>query len=80
MAVFEKFIEIANEEIAKAKFIKNPQGLYDPINYTMSLGGKRLRPALMMMCCEAFGSHYTMCLNQAIGLELFHNLPFCTMM
>ena len=73
MAVFEKFIEIANEEIAKAKFIKNPQGLYDPINYTMSLGGKRLRPALMMMCCEAFGSHYTMCLNQAIGLELFHN-------
>ena len=73
METIERYMEIANEAIASTRIDKAPERLYEPINYTMKLGGKRLRPTLMMMSCEAFGCHYSMCLNQAVGLEYFHN-------
>ena len=73
METIERYMEIAKEAIASTRIDKAPERLYEPINYTMKLGGKRLRPTLMMMSCEAFGCHYSMCLNQAVGLEYFHN-------
>jgi geranylgeranyl diphosphate synthase type II len=50
-----------------------PVELYRPITYTLSLGGKRLRPVLMLMGCDLFGGDIEKALNPAIGLELFHN-------
>lgn len=48
-------------------------GLYSPVKYGVSAGGKRLRPLLCLMACEAFCGEPEKALNQAVGLELFHN-------
>ncbi len=48
-------------------------GLYDPIRYTLSAGGKRLRPLLCLATCQACGVDAEEAVNQAWGLEMFHN-------
>lgn len=48
-------------------------GLYEPISYSMSAGGKRLRPSLTLMAAEAFGAAPEDAAMPAIGLEMFHN-------
>ncbi len=52
---------------------KAPSSLYNPINYILSLGGKRLRPVLTLMTAELFDCDYKKALNAALGIELFHN-------
>ncbi|WP_339612046.1 polyprenyl synthetase family protein, partial [uncultured Planktosalinus sp.] len=52
---------------------EEPKNLYEPISYILSLGGKRLRPALTLMTCELFNSSYKKALNAALAVELFHN-------
>ncbi|KAF2329619.1 polyprenyl synthetase family protein [Flavobacterium ginsenosidimutans] len=52
---------------------KEPKNLYDPIAYMMSLGGKRLRPTLMLLTTEIFGTDYKMALPAALAIEVFHN-------
>ena len=65
------------------KYIENlplniePDGLYAPIRYTMSLGGKRLRPALMMLAYELWKDSGEDILPQAAALEMYHN---CTLL
>jgi len=53
--------------------IKEPKNLYDPINYILSLGGKRLRPVLTLMTADIFNSDYKKALNAALSIEVFHN-------
>lgn len=48
-------------------------GLYDPIRYSMDGGGKRLRPLLCLATCQALGVRPEEALNQALGVEMFHN-------
>lgn len=48
-------------------------GLYEPIRYTLSAGGKRLRPLLCLASCQACGVDPEEALNQAWGIEMFHN-------
>lgn len=75
MKTFQEYLDIVNEAIAgiKDNYPKQPVDLYAPIYYTMSLGGKRLRPVLMLMACEAVGGKVGDALMPAVGLELFHN-------
>ena len=47
--------------------------LYEPIRYMLSLGGKRLRPALLLMSTELFGGDYLKALPPALAIEVFHN-------
>jgi geranylgeranyl diphosphate synthase type II len=61
------------EELSRQEFQADPSELYDPIVYTLELGGKRLRPVLSLMACDMFGGDYTKALHTAIGIELFHN-------
>lgn len=49
------------------------EGLYGPVKYGISAGGKRLRPVLCLMSCDAFCSDAGRALPQAVGLEMFHN-------
>jgi len=53
--------------------IKEPKNLYDPIDYILSLGGKRLRPVLTLMTADIFNSDYKEALNAALSIEVFHN-------
>ena len=50
-----------------------PKGLYEPIRYVLSLGGKRIRPALMMMAYEMWQENGEDILPQAVALETYHN-------
>jgi geranylgeranyl diphosphate synthase type II len=50
-----------------------PHGLYAPIEYILSLGGKRLRPLLALLATEAFGNKPEDALPAALSVEVFHN-------
>ncbi|WP_296381127.1 polyprenyl synthetase family protein [Winogradskyella sp.] len=52
---------------------KEPKNLYEPINYILKLGGKRLRPVLTLMTTEVFGEKATEAMNAALAVEVFHN-------
>ena len=69
----DKILQLIADAINNLQFDKEPIGLYEPINYILGLGGKRLRPALCLMSCEMFDGNLEDALNPAIGLEIFHN-------
>jgi geranylgeranyl diphosphate synthase type II len=50
-----------------------PAELYEPITYILSVGGKRMRPALLLMACDLFGGDVEAALNPALAIEVFHN-------
>lgn len=52
---------------------KEPKRLYDPINYILKLGGKRLRPVLTLLTTEIFNTNYKKALDAALSIEVFHN-------
>ena len=51
----------------------NPKELYEPINYSLGLGGKRLRPMLLLQACEVFGGNIEDAIAAALSIEVFHN-------
>ncbi|PIZ06299.1 MAG: isoprenyl synthetase, partial [Flavobacteriales bacterium CG_4_10_14_0_8_um_filter_32_5] len=67
------FIHIIDEEIQKRPFNKEPQQLYQPLNYTLGLGGKRIRPALLLLANDLFGGKQALAIDAAIAIEIFHN-------
>lgn len=52
---------------------KNPQELYGPMTYTLSLGGKRIRPLLVLLGCDLFNGDIEHALPAALAVEVFHN-------
>ena len=62
-----------NDYIDKLPLEVEPKGLYEPIRYVLSLGGKRIRPMLMMMAYEMWCEDGTDILSQAVALETYHN-------
>ncbi|TAH41805.1 MAG: polyprenyl synthetase family protein [Bacteroidetes bacterium] len=67
------FQELIDEEIAALSFQSKPAELYEPIRYMMSLGGKRIRPSLVLMSNELFGADPQKIIKVALGVEVFHN-------
>lgn len=65
--------ELFNNYLVNYSFAGKPQNLYDPITYIMKLGGKRIRPILVMMGCELFGGNPEDALQAGLSLEVFHN-------
>jgi geranylgeranyl diphosphate synthase type II len=55
------------------RFNEEPLQLYQPIAYTLELGGKRLRPLLVLMSCDIFGGDIEKAVYPAMGVEIFHN-------
>jgi geranylgeranyl diphosphate synthase type II len=55
------------------KINKEPKNLYEPIDYILGLGGKRMRPVLTLMSAEVFNADYKMALPAAMAVEVFHN-------
>src|SRR5688572_5281488 len=52
---------------------KEPKNLYEPIEYILGLGGKRMRPVLTLMTAEVFNTDYKTALPAAMAVEVFHN-------
>lgn len=69
----DKFSEIIEEAIASINYPAEPAGLYAPVRYTLEGGGKRIRPMLLLASAQAFGRDAHEVVNQAMGIEMFHN-------
>ncbi len=65
----EKF----NLALSQSQVQRQPVELYQPINYILDLGGKRIRPLLTLMAAEAFGSQTDEAMGAALAVEIFHN-------
>ena len=66
-------IEIVEKSLTEKVYRSEPKGLYEPISYLLNLGGKRIRPALVMLGAEVFGKSGSDCIEQALAVEVFHN-------
>ncbi|MCF8367626.1 MAG: polyprenyl synthetase family protein [Bacteroidales bacterium] len=73
MLPLTELTKLINSRIEQLDFKKPPVELYDPIQYTLNLGGKRLRPALCLLACDLVGGNVKDALDPAIGIEIFHN-------
>ena len=62
-----------NAYLEQMPYSRPPQGLYAPISYELSLGGKRIRPVLMLMAYNLYKEDIDTILPQAAGLETYHN-------
>ena len=73
MLTFNQYLERVNAAIESLPYPAQPAHLYEPISYTMALGGKRIRPVLVLMACEAVGGDIEKAIMPAVGLEMYHN-------
>ena len=65
--------QIIENAIPKVSYPQHPDNLYQPIRYIMSLGGKRIRPVMVLMAAELFTDDYLKALDVALAIETFHN-------
>lgn len=70
LAEAQKLIE---NHLNNIKFPEEPAALYDPVRYILSIGGKRIRPALVLLACDMFAGSVDSALHPATAIELFHN-------
>jgi geranylgeranyl diphosphate synthase, type II len=73
MRTVAEYQNILNDYLAEINIPTEPKNLYEPINYILSIGGKRMRPILTLMAAEIFGADYRKGFNAATAVELFHN-------
>lgn len=73
MKPFQTYLDAVNQAIAAIPYPAEPDQLYAPIAYHMALGGKRIRPVLVLMACDALGGDAAGALDAALGIEMFHN-------
>ena len=73
MKPFQEYLDTVNQAIAAIPYPEQPGQLYEPISYHMALGGKRVRPVLTLMACDAMGGDPSVAINAAVGIEMFHN-------
>ena len=64
---------ILKEYFDQNSFLQQPSELYEPLDYIMGIGGKRLRPLTLLMITEMFGGDIKSALPAAYAIELFHN-------
>ncbi|HEY8927921.1 MAG TPA: polyprenyl synthetase family protein [Mucilaginibacter sp.] len=65
--------DIIGKAVKKLDFPVYPAKLYEPITYILSLGGKRMRPALLLMACDLFDGDVDAAIAPALAIEVFHN-------
>ena len=69
----EKYHTAIVTHLESLKHQNEPRNLYEPIEYILDLGGKRLRPVLTLMTCDLFGGSIEKSLDAALAIEVFHN-------
>lgn len=73
MRTIEEYQNLIQSVIEKEIKHRKPTELYEPIYYTLTMGGKRLRPLLTLLSCDIFDGDIHQALYPALGLETFHN-------
>jgi len=67
------YFDCVERLFAEEQFMGTPTELYAPIDYTLRLGGKRIRPTLLLAANALFGGREDEALGAALGIETFHN-------
>lgn len=73
MKSLDELHRLVGEKLREERFSGIPSTLYEPIAYIMALGGKRLRPVLLMLAAQMYGRKPESVLDAALGIEVFHN-------
>ena len=68
-----QLLDEINTHILNLKFDRHPKGLYAPVEYILSLGGKRIRPVLMLMAYNLYKDNVAFAYGPATGIEIYHN-------
>lgn len=71
--VLSELIEKINQHIGNLDYPTQPEGLYAPIKYALSLGGKRIRPILTLMAYNLYKDNLEAVIPIATGIETYHN-------
>ncbi|MBL4904976.1 MAG: polyprenyl synthetase family protein, partial [Flavobacteriaceae bacterium] len=73
MVDLTKFQEVFLSYLNDENLVKEPVNLYQPVDYILHLGGKRIRPVLTLMGASIFSKEYKKALPAAFAIEMFHN-------
>lgn len=73
MHAISHYQELISDYFTELSLSKEPKNLYEPIQYILSLGGKRMRPILTLMATEVFDVECKKALAAATAVEVFHN-------
>lgn len=68
-----QLLDKINTYLSTMSYVREPKGLYAPIEYVLSLGGKRIRPVLMLLSYNLYKEEVDSILPQAAGIETYHN-------
>ena len=66
-------LQTIERALAQVPYPTRPEGLYEPIEYVLSMGGKRLRPTLLLLAHGLYGGQPEAALPAAVGIETYHN-------
>lgn len=69
----EELLQKVNEALDALIYDRQPYSLYEPIKYVLAIGGKRVRPVLMLLAYNLYKDDPLRIMRQAIGLETYHN-------
>ena len=69
----EKILQLVNNCLEQMPYNREPKSLYEPIQYVLSMGGKRIRPVLMLLSYNLFRDNPESILMPACALETYHN-------
>ena len=73
LLTFPQLLERVNAHIETLDYAHEPMHLYEPVKYILSLGGKRIRPAMMLMAYNMYRDDVEQILDPALALEIYHN-------
>ena len=73
MMTSAEILKVVNQGLESLSYNRKPTSLYEPIRYVLSLGGKRIRPVLMLLSYNLFKDNPETILMPALGLETYHN-------
>lgn len=73
MKTSQELLDMVNDFISNLPYEREPQTIYDPIRYVLSLGGKRIRPVLMLLAYNMYKDNPEHILMPACALETYHN-------
>lgn len=73
MKLIAPYLKLVEEHLNQNPFPTQPKNLYEPIEYFLEIGGKRMRPILVLMGHEVFKKDYEEAIYPAMAVELFHN-------
>jgi len=73
MQNLEQLQLLIEQELAEINYPNSPKQLYRPIEYVLALGGKRMRPILVLMAHQLFDKDIDIAISPALAIEVFHN-------